>query len=37
MGTFPSWLEIEKETGVSRATVARHVAALKKSGDHPEL
>ena len=30
-------LEIEKEIGVSRATVARHIAALKKSGDYPEL
>ena len=36
-GTIPSWLEIEKEIGVSRATVARHVSALKKSGDYPEL
>jgi len=35
-GTVPTWAELMAETGLSRATVARHVAALKKSGDLPE-
>src|SRR5699024_2100162 len=36
-GTIPSWREIADELGLSRATVARHVAVLKKSGEYPEL
>ncbi|TNL94614.1 replicase RepA, partial [Corynebacterium tapiri] len=35
-GETPSWREIMNEVGASRATVARHVAALKKSGVYPE-
>lgn len=31
----PSWDEIQKETGLSRATVARHVATLKSVGEWP--
>ncbi|MBF4554413.1 replication initiation protein [Corynebacterium suicordis] len=31
----PSWDEIQKETGLSRATVARHVATLKSAGEWP--
>ncbi|MDN6457243.1 MAG: transcriptional regulator, partial [Yaniella sp.] len=29
----PTWEEIQKETGLSRATVARHLAFLKESGE----
>lgn len=36
-GSVPSWREISEELGVSRATVARHIAALKNTGDYPEL
>ena len=36
-GTVPTWAEIGAEVGVSRATVARHVAELKKSGDYPDV
>ncbi len=36
-GTVPTWAEIGTEVGVSRATVARHIAALKKSGDYPDV
>lgn len=32
---LPSWKEIQAETGLSRATVARHIASLKKSGEWP--
>ncbi|AGG68073.1 replication initiation protein [Corynebacterium callunae] len=32
---LPSWKEIQKETGLSRATVARHMATLKKAGELP--
>lgn len=35
-GTMPTWAEIAADTGLSRATVARHIAALKKAGDLPE-
>lgn len=36
-GTIPSWREIADDLGLSRATVARHVAVLKKSGEYPEF
>lgn len=36
-GRLPTWGEIQAETGFSRATVARHVAALKGAGECPEL
>ncbi|MGV3073385.1 replication initiation protein [Corynebacterium phoceense] len=32
---LPSWNEIQQETGLSRATVARHMSALKKAGELP--
>lgn len=32
---LPTWTEIQTETGLSRATVARHVSALRESGDLP--
>lgn len=32
---LPSWKEIQKETGLSRATVARHMATLKNAGELP--
>jgi hypothetical protein len=32
---LPTWKEIQTETGLSRATVARHVAALKEAGEIP--
>lgn len=35
-GRLPTWKEIQKETGFSRATVARHVSALKEVGEWPE-
>lgn len=37
VGTVPTWSEIGAEVGVSRATVARHVAELEKSGDYPDV
>ena len=33
---LPSWGEIQNETGLSRATVARHIAALKSQGEFPD-
>lgn len=33
---LPSWKEIQQETGLSRATVARHVASLKEAGEFPD-
>ena len=35
-GRLPTWREIQTETGFSRATVARHVAALKEADEWPE-
>ncbi|WP_157420844.1 winged helix-turn-helix transcriptional regulator [Corynebacterium striatum] len=35
-GETPSRREIMDEIGASRATVARHISALKKSGAYPE-
>ena len=35
-GTFPTRPEIMKETGLSRATVTRHMSALRKAGLLPE-
>lgn len=35
-GKTPTWNEIMEELGVSRRTVAYHVAALKKAGLYPE-
>ena len=34
---LPTWQEIQQETGLSRATVARHISALKKLGEYPEI
>lgn len=34
---LPSWLEIQEATNLSRATVARHVSALKSRGEYPEI
>ncbi|MGY6464036.1 hypothetical protein ACXIUA_09055 [Corynebacterium sp. UMB8791] len=34
---FPSWKEIQDETGLPRATVARHMAVLKESGELPTV
>lgn len=34
---IPTWGEIQAETGLSRATVARHVAALKEQGEWPDV
>jgi len=34
--SLPSWAEIQSETGLSRATVARHISALKNQGDLPD-
>lgn len=34
---LPTWGEIQSETGLSRATVARHVASLKELGEWPEV
>ncbi|GFK19403.1 ArsR/SmtB family transcription factor [Corynebacterium glutamicum] len=36
-GQLPTWQELMQEVGVSRRTVAYHVAALKKAGLHPEV
>lgn len=36
-GKIPTWRELMKETGLSKATVARHVAALRKAGMWPEI
>ncbi|WP_459611484.1 hypothetical protein [Corynebacterium urogenitale] len=33
--SLPSWGEIQSETGLSRATVARHMSALKNQGELP--
>ncbi|WP_353959751.1 ArsR family transcriptional regulator [Corynebacterium atrinae] len=35
-GKMPTWREIEKELGISRRTVAYHLAALRESGMLPE-
>ncbi|WP_262347315.1 winged helix-turn-helix domain-containing protein [Corynebacterium aurimucosum] len=35
-GQIPTWSEIGSEVGVSRRTVAYHVAALKEAGLYPE-
>lgn len=35
-GLLPTWREIQEETTFSRATVVRHVAALKEAGEWPE-
>lgn len=35
--SLPTWGEIQSETGLSRATVARHVSALKELGEWPEV
>lgn len=34
---LPTWQEIQQETGLSRATVARHISALKELGEYPEI
>ncbi len=34
--SLPSWGEIQSETGLSRATVARHMSALKHQGELPD-
>lgn len=34
--TVPTWNEIMAETSLSRATVARHVAALREAGEIPD-
>jgi len=36
-GQIPTWQELMQEVGVSRRTIAYHVAALKKAGLHPEV
>jgi len=35
-GKIPTWTELGREVGVSRRTVAYHVAALKEAGLYPE-
>lgn len=35
-GQIPTWAELGREVGVSRRTVAYHVAALKEAGLYPE-
>lgn len=35
-GKIPTWAELGREVGVSRRTVAYHVAALKEAGLYPE-
>lgn len=35
MDRLPTWTEIQTEAGLSTATVARHVSALRESGDLP--
>ena len=34
--SLPSWTEIQSETGLSRATVARHMSTLKSQGELPD-
>ena len=36
-GQIPTWQELMQEVGVSRRTVAYHVAALKKAGLYPDV
>ncbi|MFS0003340.1 hypothetical protein ACL1GI_12570 [Corynebacterium striatum] len=35
-GKIPTWAELGSEVGVSRRTVAYHVAALKEAGLYPD-
>ena len=36
LGRMPTWREIMADTGLSRASVARHIAALRDAGELPE-
>ena len=35
--SLPSWAEIQSATGLSRATVARHISTLKNQGELPNV